>query len=270
MIKKILVTVLAIFAFGASVFAKDDIKVDYNQKFKFHIYKIDLNALGDKVKPYVEEEGLKSTSDVFKENDFLFAVNAGFFDLISKKSVSYVTIDGKTVVSPFDNLSTIQNLARDNRLEKVLNRSEFRVLENVKNGKLKFDIANHFIPVEKGYKLRHAIQGGPIIEPDMDLEAEGFVKVDSTGLPKCCAADVLKRRARTIIALKDNFLYVVIYTKFSPVTISEARGQLEKYKFDKIMAFDGGASTSLNYKDTEIYTSTGNSRNLKSFLVIEK
>ena len=41
-------------------------------------------------------------------------------------------------------------------------------------------------------------------------------------------------------------------------------------KLDKAMALDGGASTSINYKDIEIYSNTGLQRRVKSFLVVEK
>ena len=41
-------------------------------------------------------------------------------------------------------------------------------------------------------------------------------------------------------------------------------------KFDKAMALDGGASTSINYKNVEIYSSLGSQRRVKSFLVVEK
>ena len=41
-------------------------------------------------------------------------------------------------------------------------------------------------------------------------------------------------------------------------------------KFDKAMALDGGASTSVNYRDVEIYSNTGLQRRVKSFLIVEK
>lgn len=269
MFKKIL-TVLLFFMALNTAFAADCIECDYNKTFKFYIYKINTKEIGEKIKPYVVQKGLKSTSQVFQDNDFDLVVNGGFFDPQTSSAVSYVTIDSKTVNTPFENLAMIENLAHEGRLENVLNRCEFRILESDILGKLKFDINYHFAPVEKGYKIRHALQGGPMIYPDFNLEQEGFVKYDSTGMPIFQSVDALKRRARTLLALKDEYLYIIIFTNFSPVTIGETGNMLQKYKFDKVMALDGGASTSLNYKDVEIFSSGDKQRELKSFLIIEK
>ena len=43
----------------------------------------------------------------------------------------------------------------------------------------------------------------------------------------------------------------------------------EKLGLSKAMAMDGGASTSVNYKNIEIFSSNNNERKVKSFLVIE-
>lgn len=268
MIKKLLALFIFLMSFNA-VFAREVIQSDYNKTGKFHIYKINTKENGYKIRPYVVSKGLKSTSDIFKENSFALVVNGGFFDPKSAQAVSYVTIDKKTVNTPFENLQMIENLAKEGRLENVLNRTELRVLEHDLTGKLKFDINYHFAPVEKDYKIKHALGGGPMIHPDLDLEKEGFVKYDSTGLPISQSASVLKRRARTILALKDDYLYIIIFTNFAPATIGEAGHMLQKYKFDKVMALDGGASTSINYKDVEIFSSAGKQRELKSFLIVD-
>jgi len=270
MIKKILLTLFLSVIFCAQTIAKDDIKYDYDQENKFHIYKIDLDTYGKKLKPFVSKEGLKTTGDVFKENDFLFALNGGFFDFNNKNSVSYIVENGVVTNTPFEDTNLILALGKQNRLEGVLNRAEFRIIEEEKSGKLSFDINNHFVPVQKGYKIKYSLQGGPLMGEDLNLENEGFLVYDENGLPKEQYADVLKKRPRTIIALKDDYLYVILYTTFAPATISEANHQLKKYKFDKIMALDGGGSTSLNYKDKEISSANGKQREVKSFLVIEK
>ena len=63
---------------------------------------------------------------------------------------------------------------------------------------------------------------------------------------------------------------IIIFSNFAPVTLNEAAKKLEKYRFDKIMALDGGPSTSLNYKDNEIFSSGNEQRKVKSFLIIQK
>ena len=68
----------------------------------------------------------------------------------------------------------MKHLKSQGRYEKVLSRAEFRILEN-KRHKLKFDIAMHNDPIQKGYKIKHALQAGPMLLPTMDLVQEGFV-----------------------------------------------------------------------------------------------
>ncbi len=269
MFKKILL-IFAVFLIATTAFAKDGIDVKYDKKGKFYVYKINLKELGPRIRPYIVQEGLKTAREVFKENNFDFVINGGFFDPKTAKSVSYVIIDGKMAGTPFESIEMIENLAKEGRVENVLNRSELRIYKHNLTDSLKFDIAHHFDPAPKNYYLAHSIGGGPMIYPDEGMEKEGFVKYDETGYPKIQSAHVLKKRARTIVALKDDNLYVVIFSNFAPVSISEAGKKLEKYHFDKIMAFDGGPSTSLNYEDYEIFSSNNEQRKVKSFLIIQK
>lgn len=269
MFKKIILLLL-IFLISAPVFAKEAIEADYNKKEKFYIYKIDLESVGERIRPYIVKNGLKTAREVFKENDFDFVVNGGFFDPNSAKSVSYVVIDSKVVGSPFEGMEMIENLYKEDRIDNVLNRSEFRIYKHHLTGALKFDIARHFDPVPKYYDILHSLGGGPMIYPDFNLEQEGFVKYDETQTPVIQSAHVLKKRARTLVALKDENLYVIIFSNFAPVTLGEARQKLKRYRFDKIMAFDGGPSTSLNYGDNEISSASNGQREVKSFLIIQK
>ena len=269
MFKKIFL-VFAIFMFSAAAFAKDGIDIKYDKKGKFYVYKIDLKELGPRIRPYIVQDGLKTAREVFKENNFDFVINGGFFDPKTSKSVSYVMIDKKMMGTPFESMEMIEKLSKENRVENVLNRSEFRIYKHNLTDGLKFDITNHFDPVPKNYYIAHILGGGPMIYPEEGMEKEGFVKYDETGYPLIQSAHVLKKRARTIIALKDDYLYVVIFSNFAPVTIPEVTKKLEKYHFDKIMAFDGGPSTSLNYEDNEIFSSNNEQRKVKSFLIIQK
>lgn len=248
-----------------------DIEQDYNQKQKFYIFKIDTKKLGVRIKPYIVEEGLLTTREVFKQNDFKFVVNGGFFDPQSEKSVSYVVIDKVQKASPFDSIDLIKKLNDEKRVEKVINRAEFRVYEhNLIDNRLKFDISNHFDKAPENYHIKHVLGGGPMLYPSFNLEEEGFVAYDENYKPIYQSASVLKKRPRTILALKKDDLFVIIFTQFAPTTLSEAVEKLKKYKFDKIMALDGGPSTSLNFEDLEISSSNNDQRKVKSFLVIQK
>lgn len=269
MFRKIFLIFMVFLAANAA-FAKDGIEVKYDKKGKFYIYKADLKQLSPRIRPYIVQDGLKTSREVFKENNFELVVNGGFFDPQTEKSVSYVTVNSKEVGTPFESIEMIEKLSNEKRVENVLNRSELRIYRHNLTNELKFDIAHHFDPEPKDYTLLHALGGGPMIYPVNCIEKEGFVKYDETGHPTIQSAQVLKKRARTIVALKNNDLYIIIFTNFAPVTISEAAQKLKKLNLEKVMALDGGPSTSLNYEDKEIFSSNNEQRKVKSFLIIQK
>lgn len=269
--KKLLTLFIAVFTltiFVPTAFAaKSDIQLDHSEQGIYAI-KVNTKKAGLKIKPYVADK-LITSSEVFQNNkNYALVTNGGFFDILTGAAVSYVVIDGKTVETPFSNMGLIQNAAKCNRLEGILNRAEFRILENGR-GALTFDIDYHFAPVEEGKTIKHSLQGGPMLIPYMNLEKESFVIKDGNKV-KFQAADVLKRRERTVLALKGDTLYIIIFTSQNKVTIEEARDYCKKLGADKAMALDGGASTSLNYKDIEIFSSFTSQRRVKSFLVIER
>jgi len=238
-----------------------------------YIFKIPLDKYANSIKPYVADK-LITTSDVFnnKELNFKLVVNGGFFNIKTGDPISTVIIDGARTESIFDNLPLVQALNKQNRIDNVINRCELRILEN-DNGELVFDIQNHFAPVQQGMKIKHSLQAGPMILPELKLEEEGFIKYKNKKAVNL-AADVLKRRERTIVGLKKGLLnkedlYIIIFTKDNKIALNEARDYCLALGLDKAMAFDGGASTSINYKDIEIYSATDNQRKVKSFLVIE-
>ena len=169
-----------------------------------------------------------------------------------------------------DDIKLMQELKANDRLEKVLSRAELRILENRRH-KLKFDIAYHDDPIKKGYKIKHALQAGPMLYPTMDLVQEGFV-VKENDVVKSQSVDILKRRERTALGLKGKYLYIVLFTKDHKVDAYEMKQYMEKnLKVKKAMALDGGLSTAANYKNISI-NSFGKKyqRRVKSFLVVER
>lgn len=269
-LKPILTILIIFFSLTQSSFAafhKEEITLQHDTQ-GVYIFKINTKKTGAKIKPYVAEK-LTTATDIFTNNkNFALVVNGGFFDILTGGAVSYVIRDGKTIETPFSNPSLIDNAQKSGRLEAILNRAEFRVLEDEK-GALSFDIAPHFAPVEDGKTIRHSLQGGPEIYPKMNLEKESFV-IKEKNKVKFQAADVLKRRERTVLALKKDTLYIIIFTNQNKVTMAEARDFCAKMGVNKAMALDGGASTSVNYKNIEIFSSLTSQRRVKSFLVIEK
>jgi len=249
-------------------FAKEKIEAS-NPELGIYVFKINTKKYGQKIKPYVTSKVTKPEK-VYNDNCFDLVVNGGFFDVKTGKSVSYVTIDGKTVLDVEQNTKLINDLKKQDRLEKVLSRGELRILEN-KRGKLKFDIDYHTNPVNKrGYKIKHALQAGPILYPAMNLVDEGFV-IYENDMVKFQSADILKRRARTAIGLRGKYLYIVLFTNEHKVDANEMRDYMvDNLKLEKILALDGGLSTSANYKGISIGSFGKYQRKVKSFLIIEK
>ncbi len=258
----------AFYNFNLQVIAKE--KIEYkNPCAGIMIFKINTKKYGNKIKPFVSNE-LLTTQKVYDDNCFDLVVNGGFFDVKSKKGVSYVVLNNETVEDVENNINLVNWLKNQNRLENVLSRSELRILEKNKNNKLKFDIAYHNAPVKKGYTIKHSLQAGPMLAPEMDLVKEGFVIMEDDKV-KFQSVDILKRRERTAIGLRGKYLYIVLFTKDHKVDANEMRDYMKnELKLKKIMAFDGGLSTSLNYKDITVGSLGKYQRKVKSFLVIEK
>lgn len=271
--KKILtIAFLLIFAsFSQAFCAQDKIQVLSNgtgEDIGIYTFRINTKKYGNKIKPYITNR-LTTPQKVFEDKCFDFVVNGGFFDVNDGKSVSYVTIDNNLVEDVESNTRLVELLKREDRLEKVLSRAELRILEN-KNHKLLFDIAYHNAPIQKGYVVKHALQAGPMLYPEMDLVEEGFV-IYENDIVKFQSVDILKRRERTALGLKGKYLYIVLFTRDHKVDANEMRDyMLKKLKLEKIMALDGGLSTAVNYRDISIGSLGKFQRRVKSFLVIER
>ena len=227
------------------------------------------------VRPYVTKL-LTFNSDVFKKTDAELVINAGYFDPNNHGTSSYVVIDGETVLDPTTNTALMKNSALAGHIDTILNRTEFRVL-NCK-GETKYDIAAHNERPPFKCKIVHSIQAGPMLYPDLKLSREYFVTKDENGNVTRDSITALKRCARTAIGIKDGDIYIIIANIYHKRTLPELYRVCKDLKLDKAMNFDGGGSTSLNYKGTdnpqyknfEITSDKNkNARKLKSFLVIK-
>lgn len=267
--KLFLIVFLFVFTFLFS-----DVKSYAAPYYKVHqgdegIYVIEVNTKKAKchLKPVVVTS-LETNKSVYTRLKPRFVVNAGFFDPKNQQTVSYVTIDGHIVLNPQNNTNLMENEALKPYMDKILNRSEFRVLEN-KKGKLKYDIAVHNAPVQEGYKLKHSIQAGPMLYPDLRLEDEFFILVRD-GKIISESASSLHKYARTAIGTKENKVYIFIVTGKSPMTLEELSDLTKKWGMEKSMAFDGGGSTSFDSKELHIISQeAGQGRKLKSFLILK-
>lgn len=232
------------------------------------IYHIVIPA-GKKIE-FISTEKLTTNADVHKQTGATLTVNAGFFDPKNQKTISFVYNDGLLLESPIENENLVFNETIMENWDKVGNRTEFRITEH--NGVISYDIVPHNAPYQG--KLIASAQAGPMLLPDLRLEEEFFVVRNEEGRVTRESASVLHRTARTLIGLKGKDVHIFIVTTEHPMTIAEARDLCKSYGLEKAMAFDGGSSTSVDFKNELHVTSVGiktddTGRRLKSFLIVK-
>ncbi len=248
---------------------------DITVKFEDGIYHIVLK--GEKIKEkvrFVTSENLITAKEAHRRYNSLLTVNAGFFDPANQKSISYITTDRQTVEDPIFNENLTSDAYLRKNLDKILNRSEFRIIECYE-GKTsyRYEIMPHKAPIDFACSIINAAQGGPLVYPELKLEEEFFVVRDEDGNVIRESASVLHKTSRTIIGVKDGDAHILIITDENPMDMYDVHELCKKLGLDRAMAFDGGSSTSMNYLNKYQVVSTkgdGAGRSVKSFLIIPK
>lgn len=265
--KKLILLLLLLVAINPAQ-AKQNIDIDYDNG----IYHIVLS--GEKIKKrikFVASENLITNREAHKSSNSILTINTGFFDPETGKTMSYIVTDRNTAVDPMFTDSLLYNPILSRNREKILNRTEFRIVEC--NNKYKYEIAPHKSDVDFGCAIITSAQGGPMILPQLRLEEEFFIVKDEYGNITRESASVLHKTSRTIIGIKDEEAHILIITDKNPMDIYEVQKLCKSLGFDRAMAFDGGSSTSLNYKNSiEVVSNIGDGggRMLKSFMIIPK
>ncbi len=263
--KKILLILLCFFITSCSSQAAIDINYDDG------IYHIVLN--GEKIKKkvrFVTSEGLITNKEAHQRTGAKLTVNAGYFDPNNAKSMSYIVSDRNTAEDPLLNGSLFENSILRKNMDKILNRTEFRVVECY-NGKYHYEIVPHKSSVDFGCTIITSAQGGPLVYPQLRLEEEFFVVKNSDGKIVRESCSVLHKTSRTIIGLKDGTAHLLIITDKHPMDLYEVQEYVKNLGWDRAMAFDGGSSTSMNYLKQYNITSVGDGagRSLKSFMLVK-
>ena len=264
--KKLFLILLCFILSANLVIAKDDIDITFNDG----IYHIILK--GEKIKKKIKvysSESLVTNADIHKASGAKLTVNAGFFDPVNQKSVSYVTMDSHTCEDPMLNENLFKNSFLRKNLDKILNRTEFRLVECGRND-FKYEMVPHNTPVDFACDVKYAVQGGPLILPQLRLEEELFLVKDGENVVRE-SSSVLHKVARTVLGLKDGELHILIITDEHPMDMYEVQALCKKLGFERAMGLDGGSSTSMNYKKKYSVISTkgdGAGRELKSFILV--
>ena len=271
--KRFLGTFIVIMAFIGIVHAASGIEMEYNNG----IYHFVLS--GDKIKKqmqFVSSPTLITNKEAHLATNSQLTVNTGFFDPKNQKTISYIVNNSQIVEDPLFNENMMTNPVLRRNLQKIINRTEFRILDC--DSKLKFEIAQHNSNVDFLCSVKESAQGGPQLLPNLRLEEEFFIVKDGEGNVVRESASVLHKVPRTLIGIKSlpkgqQEVHIFIVTNSNPMDIYEARDLCKSYGLDSAMAFDGGSSTSLNYKNISVVSTqdTGDTgRALKSFLIIKK
>lgn len=264
--KKIFLIFLSLLLMQNCVFAKDNIDITYNDG----IYHIVLS--GEKIKKKIKvyaTTGLKTNAEIHNESGAKLTINAGYFDPENQKSISYVVMDSQTYEDPMLNENLLANPFLRKNLNKILNRTEFRIVE-CDHKIYKYEMVPHNSPVDFACDVKYAVQGGPLILPQLRLEEELFLVKDGDKVVRE-SCSVLHKVARTVLGLKNGELHILIITDEHPMDMYEVKELCKKLGFERAMGLDGGSSTSMNYKDKYNVISTkgdGAGRQLKSFILV--
>lgn len=264
MLKKVLIIFLIFFA-GTFVFAKP---IDVQEENGIYHITLKGNAVRKHIK-FILSPNLVTNKEMHETNKSVLTVNTGFFDPKNGKTISYVVTDGQISEDPMLNDNFVLNPFLREHLKEILNRTEFRIVKCGK--KLKYEIVPHSAPVGMNCIIKTSAQGGPMLLPELRLEEELFLVKDEDGNIIRQSASMLDRVPRTIAGIKNNEMHILIITNENPKTIYETRDLCKSLGFEYAMAFDGGSSTSLDYKKIHV-TSTqklDTGRRLKSFMIIK-
>ena len=259
--------IICVFILSAQTVMANDISINYNNG----IYHIILK--GEKIKKkikFVASDDLITNKEAHQKSKARLTVNAGYFDPKNSKTISYIVTDRSTTADPIFNPALLSNPFFKKYSTKILNRSEFRVLQC--GNKFRYEIAAHNANVDFDCAVVTSAQGGPMIYPQLKLEQEAFIVKNSEGEIIRESASVLHKTSRTIIGLKGNDeCHILIITDQNPMDLYDVQKLCKDLELDRAMAFDGGSSTSMNYKrELEIVSLKGDGagRLLKSFMLV--
>jgi len=274
--------------FGLAVYSQICGKPEISfQVYKKGIYVVSIDAdYFVKNSDVYVPENLETVESAAEKNNAKIAINVGFFDPNNGKTTSYVLKNNQIIENPENNERLTQSEELKPYFDKILNRSEFRVLKCpidkiLQSGEIIsyetiFEIKNHkeSLPQSDYCSLVYSIQAGPELAPEFDLEKEFFIlKKDGKIVRE--SASALHKFARSAIGIKKDRILLVAASNENPMTLEELADFMKELGVEQAMAFDGGSSTSLyvdipEKKDFILTSAKGNTaRQVKSILIIK-
>lgn len=214
----------------------------------------------------------ESVINMVKKDNAWAGINAGFFNHSNLQTVSYVYKNNTLIANPLKNKQLIYNKNLRGILNKIINkRSEFRILSN--GNKTYFDITPHDSPIKDGYSLIHSIQAGPQLLPSLDPEKEGFIVKNKKGMIIRDGISFYSKASRSALGINSKgeiILFSILAKNKKGITIPELSKLVKSKGAIKALAFDGGSSVSLVWKENNKLKSFGHFNKIKSALLIKK
>lgn len=247
---------------------EENIKLEVHKK-GVYVASIDRDYFVQNSEVFVSET-LETVADYAEKNKVKIAINAGFFDPQNSKTISYIVKNGQITHNPIDNERFTQREDLSPYMEKILNRSEFRMLNC--SGNMEYNITQRNTPVDSDCFITYSVQAGPALLPQLNLEEEFFiVKKDSKVTRQ--SASALGRVARSAVGITEDRILIVAASNYNPMTLKELADFMRQIGAKEALAFDGGSSTSF-YADlplAKIVLSSAKddyARKVKSILIV--
>lgn len=202
------------------------------------------------------------------------AVNGGFFDLRSGKSVSYISDQGRSVADPHD--------ANNSFSTAILNRSELRQIADA-SGALRLAVVRHSQSTIEGEHVREALQAGPALLPSYDPVAEGFIRKTRRG-GMVDAISTASPEARTAIGITSDGKLIIVCVETPGrkpdghgATLKQLTSVLKSLGAVQALNLDGGTSTTMflrlpnsaSFAHGKVVCGSSSMRAVKSVLLLQ-
>jgi hypothetical protein len=190
-------------------------------------------------------------------------LNGGFFDPQNQKTTSFVTLNGELVADPRQNERLMDNPDLVPYRDRILNRTELRRYRCGEGER--YGLAQHRDEGMAGCALVDAIGGGPMLLPELRLEAEGFLD-EATGRDPLGSG---QKNARTAVGLMgEKMVWVMVGQKVEAaggdsgtssgrvaggMSLPELAEFMKGLGVEQAMNLDGGSSSSLWFEGKGFY-----------------
>ena len=199
-------------------------------------------------------EDLATVETLAQQENALAVLNGGFFDPQNGKTTSHLVVQGQPAGDPTENERLMENSALAPYINRILNRSEFRVYqcEGASQSEIQYRIAAHSEPDTPSDNciLVSLLGAGPQLLPTDTSFEEGFIDYENDE-PVRDAIGSLQPNARSAIALKlDGSLLLIMAAQrldAPGLTLTALAEFAQSLGAVQLLNLDGGSSSSLYY-----------------------